>query len=197
RRVVHIAHSLSEQVFAEVYIACQRRRRPEVVRDTRYVFVDVGKGGFFGFHQVSVLGETVEMATRERALLDAVDRPRYAGGIGEVSRMVSRSAEKLSWDAVFSLLEKWNDSALVQRLGYFLDLHGIAVSPETPARLLSLVRPRSKIHLGPRRAFGAKGKLVRPWNIVENVPADILSDTNEPKKRRARLTKTEPSRDRG
>src|SRR5512143_3735123 len=34
-------HGLTEQVFAEVYIACQERRRPVTVRGKRYVFVEV------------------------------------------------------------------------------------------------------------------------------------------------------------
>jgi len=34
-------HGLTEQVFAEVYVACQERRRPVLVRGKRYVFVEV------------------------------------------------------------------------------------------------------------------------------------------------------------
>jgi predicted transcriptional regulator of viral defense system len=77
-------HGLTEQVFSEVYIACQKRLRPRTVRNTRYVFIDVRQDRFFGFTDADVLGEVVQMATRERALLDAIDRPRFAGGLGEV-----------------------------------------------------------------------------------------------------------------
>src|SRR3990172_9167874 len=31
-------HGLTEQVFAEVYLACRQRRRQEMIRGTRYVF---------------------------------------------------------------------------------------------------------------------------------------------------------------
>jgi hypothetical protein len=59
---------------------------------------------FFGFSDVSTLGETVKMAILERALVDALDRPSYAGGLGEVSRMVARAATRISWDGLFEVL---------------------------------------------------------------------------------------------
>src|SRR6266545_1152356 len=121
-------HGFTEQVFAEVYVACQQYRRPETIRGKRYVFVEMGADRFFGFAEEKVLGETVQMATCERALLDSLDRPQHAGGLGEVSRMVSRAWGKLSWDALLAMLRRWNESALVQRLGYLLDLQRVAVS---------------------------------------------------------------------
>lgn len=189
-------HGFTEQSFAEIYIACQQHRRPETIRGTRYVFVEVRPERFFGFAEANVLGETVQMATRERALLDALDRPQYAGGLGEVSRMVSRSWGKLSWDALLELLRRLKESALVQRLGYLFDLHHVEASAEQRAALESLVRHGSKVHLGPRGKWGTSGKLVRPWNIVENVPHEVLAEKGERRRRRVTFDKPESPRDR-
>jgi predicted transcriptional regulator of viral defense system len=187
-------HGLTEQAFAEIYIACQQHRRPETIRGTRYVFVEVRRERFLGFAEANVLGETVQMATRERALLDALDRPQYAGGLGEVSRMVSRSWGKLSWDALLELLRRWKESALVQRLGYLLDLHQVELPAEQRAALESLVRPGSKVHLGARGRWGTSGKLVRPWNVVVNVPHDVLVEKGERLKRRVTFNTPESPR---
>jgi predicted transcriptional regulator of viral defense system len=177
-------HGLTEQAFAEVYLACQEHRRPTAIRGKRYVFVYVPRQRFFGFEETPVLGQPVQMATMERALLDAIDRPRYAGGIGEVSRIAARAAPRVSWTALLGLLRRWRASALVQRLGYFLDLHSVTVPDEVRASLLELVRPASKIQLGSRRKWGPTGKLVRPWNVVENVPRDVLLPREEKPRRR-------------
>ena len=181
-------HGLTEQVFAEVYIACQERRRPEMIRGKRYVFVHVPAARFFGFEETTVLGEPVQMATVERALLDAIDRPRYAGGIGEVSRIAARAATRVSWDELLELARRWRSSALVQRLGYLLDLHRAEVPASARSALLELVRPQSKIQLGSRRRWGTTGKLVRPWNVVENVPREVLlaAEREAPAPRRLR-----------
>jgi predicted transcriptional regulator of viral defense system len=177
-------HGLTEQVFMEVYLACQERRRPETIRSKRFVFVHVPEQRFFGFEESNVLGIPVQMARVERALLDAIDRPRYAGGIAEVSGIVARAGTKVSWDSLFDLARRWGSSALVQRLGYYLDLHQAKVPDDVRSDLLELVRQQSKIQLGSRRKWGTKGKLVRPWNVVENVPRDILiSEIEKPRRR--------------
>lgn len=187
-------HGFTEQVFSDVYLACQEDRRPDSIRGKRYVFVQVAEQRFFGFKEITVLGHAVQMAIPERALLDGIDRPRYAGGIGEVSRIAQRAARKISWEALVELARKWESSALVQRLGYFMDLHQVAVPDDVRAALLELVRPRSKIQLGSRRRWGSSGKLVRPWNVVENVPRGVLVSKEEKPRRRVVFEEKEKGR---
>lgn len=167
-------HGLTGHAFAQVYVACQARRRPETIRGTRYVFVQLPAERFFGFGSVSVRGVPVQMATQERALLDAIDRPRHAGGIVEVSGMVGRAAARISWKNLLELARRWHSSAFVQRLGYLLDLNGAEMPARTRSALLELVQPRSKILLGSRARWGTTGKLVAPWNVVENISPDLL-----------------------
>jgi predicted transcriptional regulator of viral defense system len=177
-------HGLTEQVFAEVYIACQERRRPVTVRGKRYVFVEIPPERFFGFIEQTVLGEPVEMATIERALLDALDRPQHAGGLGEVSRIVSRAAFRVSWPAFLDLTRRWRAASVIQRLGYLLDLHRVEIPAAVRVQLVKLTRGASKIQLGPRARWGHAGKLMRPWNVVENVPRDVLVSPADQGRRR-------------
>lgn len=189
-------HGLTEQVFTEVYIACQQRRPAESIRGTRYVFVNLRPERFFGFTDVTVLGETVKMAALERALVDALDRPAYAGGLGEVSRMVARAASRVSWDALFDVLRQWGESACAQRLGYLLDLHQVDFPGDRRSLLASLVSPKSRVHLGPRLKWGTAGRLASPWNIIENAPRNALIEKGERPKRRYEFGKVEPPSDR-
>jgi predicted transcriptional regulator of viral defense system len=188
-------HGLTEQVLAEVYVACRVHRRPEDIRGVRYVFAYVRKERFFGFVETSVLGERVQVATPERALLDALDRPRYAGGIAEVSRMVGRSLPKLAPERLVEALERWGESALAQRLGYFAELHGAQLPRGLSEALDRLVRPGSKILLGSRRRWGTSGPLAPRWNVVENVPRDVLVEKGAERKRAVSFPR-EPGRDR-
>jgi predicted transcriptional regulator of viral defense system len=187
-------HGLTEQVFAEVYLACQERRRPQTIRGKRYLLVYVPAPRFFGFEEIPVLDQPVHMATIERALLDAIDRPRYAGGIVEVSGIVARGSSRVSWHALLELARRWSSSALIQRLGYFLDLHQPEVPDGVRSSLLELVRPKSKILLGSRRKWGTRGKLARPWNVVENISHDLLLPKGENPTRRVILHRKERDR---
>jgi predicted transcriptional regulator of viral defense system len=167
-------HGLTEQVFSEVYMVTRARRKPRLVRGKRYIFVPVPENRFFGFAETKVLGADVQMATIERALLDALDRPRYAGGVGEVSRIVGLASRKVSWDVLLVMLPRYSESALVQRLGYLLELNGAKVPARTLAALHGLISPASKVLLGPRAKWGLHGTLVKSWNVIENVPRDVL-----------------------
>jgi predicted transcriptional regulator of viral defense system len=183
-------HGLTDQVFSEVYLVTQVRRRPKLVRGKRYVFVAVTEDRFFGFTELKVLGATVQMATVERALVDALSRPRYAGGIGEVSGMVVRASRRVSWNALLDSLRRFGESALIQRLGYLLDLSRVEVPQETLAALRGLVRPGSKIPLGPRARWGAHGPLSRAWNVIENVPREVLFAGDDQPQHRVTFTKS-------
>ena len=72
----------------------------------------------------------------------------------------------------------------MQRFGYLLDIHGIDVPPAVRDRLLVLVSPTSKVHLGARGKWGTAGSLARPWNVVANVPPEVLREPGERGRRR-------------
>ena len=167
-------HGLTEQVFSDVYVAYRGRTRTQKVREKRYVLIHLPRERFFGFEEVKVLGAAVAMATPERAMLDALDRPRYAGGIGEVSRIVWKAARRVDWNRLLGYLKRWEESAIVQRLGHLLDLHGVAIPTRQKKRFRELVRPDAKVHLGSRSKWGISGHLDPTWNIIGNVPRDVL-----------------------
>jgi predicted transcriptional regulator of viral defense system len=182
-------HGLTEQVFSEVFVVTRVRRKPQIVRGKRFVFVPVTEEKFFGFAEQQILGEPVQMATIERALVDALDRPRYAGGIGEVSRIAARAARRVSWDSLLDCLRRFGVSALAQRLGYLLELNGAEIPAEVLTALHGLVRPGSKVPLGPGAKWGRHGPLSRAWGVIENVPRDVLLAADERSKRRVRFGK--------
>jgi predicted transcriptional regulator of viral defense system len=185
-------HHFTEQVFADVYLACRSTHRPVRVRDKRFVFVSLPESRFFGFADADVLGVEVKMATRERALLDALDRPEYAGGISEVSRMVVRAASAISWRTLLDYLPRWDESAVVQRLGYLIDLHGIELAPTVRRDLLRHVVADSKLHVGPRSKWGTGGRLASTWGVIENVPREHLVEAGQQRRSRRAFGVTRP-----
>ncbi|MBI4700541.1 MAG: type IV toxin-antitoxin system AbiEi family antitoxin domain-containing protein [Deltaproteobacteria bacterium] len=188
-------HGFTEQVFAEVYMACRVRHPPQLVRGKRYVFVYEREQRFFGFEPTSVLGQPVLMATPERALLDALDRPQYAGGIGEVSRVVGKAALRISWPKLLRMARLWNESAIVQRLGHLLDLHRVEISDAVRSKMLRLTQPGNKVLLGPRRSWGTTGRLDSTWGIIQSVPAEVLMESGT-RRRKIKLGPKRASRDR-
>jgi predicted transcriptional regulator of viral defense system len=169
----------TDQVFAEMYLATTKPRSPEEIRGKKYIFPAMQKERFFGCEETQVLGRKALMATPERAILDALDRPQYAGGLAEVSRIIKRAGPKLNFERLVEYARTWNESALVQRLGFFLDLHQVELPKDVREKLKSLVKPSNKIYLAPRGRWNVPAKLNSEWIVVENVPKGILTENVE------------------
>ena len=59
-------------------------------------------------------------------------------------------------------------------MAYLLDLHGVVVPRRLKKSFRSLVRPGAKSYLGSRSKWGITGQLDPDWNIIVNVPKDVL-----------------------
>jgi len=186
-------YGFTDQVFAEMYVASATRHSPIVVRGKKYVFAFTPKQRFFGFENVNVLERQVPMALPERAILDALDRPQLAGGLSEVSRIIAKAGSKLDFDRLLKFARRWNQSALVQRLGYFLDLHQIVLPPEFREQLKELSKPNSKIYLAPRGRWKTEHRFNREWQVVENISRKLLLEESKTKRRLIPKSKTPPS----
>ena len=171
-------YGFTKQLFAEFYAANLKYSKRLTIRGTDYVLTKISEQQFFGFERTKVLSEPVVMATKERALLDALDRPQYAGGLGEVSLIVRDVVHAVSWKKVLEYLKRLSNSALIQRLGYLIELHSTEPSGSQLAELKKLMRPKSIVFLGPRRRWDKRGKVNPTWNIVENVPLKVLIDSS-------------------
>jgi predicted transcriptional regulator of viral defense system len=78
-------HGLTEQVPRTVSVATTRRKSQISFRGTRYRFVTIKPGAFFGYRRETLDGLPVPIADEAKSILDSLTLPEYAGGITEVS----------------------------------------------------------------------------------------------------------------
>ncbi len=175
-------YGFTDQVFAEIFLASSKSRTPQHIRGKKYVFALVPRARFLAYQKVKAFGQPVQMATPERAVLDALERPRYAGDLAEVSRIIRVAWPKLDLGKLLDLLQIWKQSALVQRLGFFIDLHGIQIPPKFRAHLKKLVRSNNKIYLTTQGRWNTSTHLNSEWLIIENIPKSILLEGTENKR---------------
>ena len=168
-------HGLSTQASATVYIATPVRtsRRLYQVRGKQYRLVFQAPHKFFGAEEVDAYGSRVSMAEPEKTIVDALDRPEYAGDIPEIAGMLQRGQGRLGWDKLAEYGLRFQSQALVQRLGYLIDLLRLSVPEQARGLLLSGVG-RSTPYLGRPRHWGTGGEYDSTWRIVDNVPRQEL-----------------------
>jgi predicted transcriptional regulator of viral defense system len=164
-------HGLSTQASAAVYIATTVRkgRRLLTVRGKRYRFVVQPDHKFFGAVEVDAYGSQVMMARREKTVVDALDRPNYAGDVPEIAAMLWRGQGQLDWSRLADYALRVRSQALVKRLGYLLDLLDVPLGSSDRNRLLS-GSGRSTIYLGRTGRWGTGGDYDALWRVVDNIP---------------------------
>jgi len=169
-------HNFTPQSRGTVWIVTPRKIPERTIRGTTYRFVNLVGRKFFGYGQVTVYDEKVNLADREKTILDCVDKVKWAGGIGEVARMIVRAAPKLDWDKVAGYVGRFGSVALAQRLGYLATKTEVVVPPAARQRLHACLKRNSRSFLNPN---GAKTSATydHEWQVLVNVPErEILAD---------------------
>ena len=167
-------HGLSTQASATVYIATTvDRARHLLVREKEYQLVTQPSHKFFGAVEVDAYGSRVMMAEPEKAVLDCLDRPQYAGDIPEVAAMLWRGKGRLVWPRLAEYALRFRSQALVQRLGYLVDSLNLPVDSDAREQLLHQTG-KSTCYLGQPGRWPGGGRYNATWRVVDNVPREEL-----------------------
>ncbi len=121
-------------------------------------------------------GLPVMLATTERILIDAGALPGRVGGPLGLARIASRAASIANWDRVVELAsDRPAGGAALRRLAAVLDLVGTDVPPALAAAARADAGA-SYLYLGERRVYGAHGRRLPEWTVVDNVGAETLRE---------------------
>jgi predicted transcriptional regulator of viral defense system len=168
-------HGLSTQASQMVFIATsQDLPRRRLVRGKEYRLVLQPEHKFFGWSEVNAYGSQVNMAEPEKAFLDSLDHPAYAGDIPEVTAMLWQGRNNLDWQKIVDFAVRFQSRALLQRLGYMLDALKIPIEPYVRSSLLDKAVQKSKCYLGQPAHWGTGGEYSPIWQIVDNLPRKEL-----------------------
>ena len=167
-------YGFSAQVYSTLFIALKGRHRPLSIRSAKIQFVTLSESKFFGFSEVEVMGEKVQMAGKEKALLDSLDKPQYAGGIEEVFSAFNRAKGTIDYQKLIDYAICFGTTTLIQRLGFMVDFLKIPIPRKLRQRLLDKAQEGQVIPLAASGRFGRKGDLCKDWNIIQNIPSDVL-----------------------
>src|SRR5579859_5759506 len=129
-----------------------------------------------GIQIVAVAGWQVRASGPERTVLDGAIQPRRIGGIPELARVVSRAHRNLDWAAVLSCASKLRRGRTgLRRLGALTDLLELSHPNDLEA---AVGQPSARLYLGETATYGAAGRVLKPWNVVDNVGPRVRAELN-------------------
>ena len=163
-------HGYAQSSYQRLYFCTWTKVRPLRHDGTSYVPVRPRAGyaaaPLDGVETMDRPDGDVRVTTRERTLLDVLDRPELGGGVEEIWRSVA-AIEVLDLRELERLLQRIQRPVLVARLGFLLEaMRGRWMVSESLLDRLMQFRPRGPVSLDRRQ----RGTLVPRWNLV--VPVD-------------------------
>lgn len=121
---------MTDQVPRVVFVQSPSRKfkREVTVLGVTYRFVTVVERKFFGLKKESTDHKVYWVTDREKTILDCLDRPDLAGGLGEVAAALRTSAPELDWDRMETHAARLGVGAILKRLGFLVDALMIEIS---------------------------------------------------------------------
>ena len=177
-------HGAGHQQPQEFQVVTDRQLRPIMAGRARIRFFRKLRMERTQTMHVKTETGTMKVTTPEATALDLLRYLKGVGHLGHVVTVLTELVETMDGERIAEAAKSEDHLPSAQRLGYLLDVHGAEVPLAVREQLLGLVSPKAKIHIGSRRRFSTAGKLVRPWNVVENVPRDVLLDARDHGRRR-------------
>jgi predicted transcriptional regulator of viral defense system len=163
-------HGLTTQLFQNVLLATTRRRKQMSLPKLKLRLILINAGNFVGFQKITKAPD-VRVATIERTLIDAIDKPELCGGISDIREIFSRARSKTDVAKVIEYLPTYRSKKLIQRVGYLMDTFGFNLKTSDKAHLLSLCRG-SKAYLFKKKqnATAQEQHYSKEWQLVVNAP---------------------------
>ena len=158
-------YGFTEQVSKTIFVATTKRKREMNLLGLKIKFVTIKKDKFFGFKNILVNNHPVNIAEKEKVIIDSLDFPRNCGGIVEVIKAIDSGKEELDFRKLEDYAKKMKNQAVINRLGYILGLLNIK-NNLIPGKHYVFLDPLLKKKL----SYNAK------WKIIENISkTDLLS----------------------
>jgi len=164
-------HRMVTQPQLVVFASSSNRLRSRTLHGTEFRFVFIRPEHYFGImkHWVTKQ-EPVEISDVERTVIDGLRQPEYCGGITEVAKGLWMRHQDMQPKKLTDYALRIGTGAVVRRLGYLLELYGIA--PESELARLRDALSETYAPLDPM--LPAEGKHLRRWRLQLNITPQEL-----------------------
>lgn len=160
-------HGFTEQAPQTTLIATTRRKSPLTLDGLRFQFVNLQPKAFFGYRRELHAGLPIVVANEEKAILDSLSLPAYAGGMAEAAKALHNALDDLDFETLVEYTRALGSPSLGSRLGFLLESFGRPVE--------GLATTQGPVNLDPHRP--RQGSYNPRWRIYANIPtSEILSE---------------------
>lgn len=170
-------HGFTTQKPSTICVATRRQFPARTIEGNAIRFVPVVERKFFGFKAYDLYGRRAALSLPAKTVADCVDRPDLAGGPSEVTRIVHGAVSNTKPIEVLEAALKMKSTAMLQRLGYLVDLVGWAWPESLRSRLRSAIPKTARTVFGRAERQDGDAGYVAPWGLLVHArSSDLLAD---------------------
>lgn len=168
-------YGYSERQPRPVWIVTTRRKRAVTIEGIAYRFVTLAELKFFGHTTIQLLDSPVQIAEREKAIVDGFDHPEYCGGVTEAAKGLWFGGDELDLDRVIEYSQRLGNRSAMRRLGFWLER--LEMGDERSLQRLRAPADRNYALLDP----GGPREGIRDarWRLIVNIPQRQLLEWRE------------------
>jgi len=160
-------YGYTEQVARTIFVATTKNKRPIEIAGLTYKFIWLAKKRFFGFTTEWIEDKQINIASREKTLVDCLDLPQYCGGVAEAIKGLWYGYEEktLDWATLTDYAERMGNRTIFKRLGYLAEVLELPLGEH-----ISLWHSRiSAGYSALDPTMGKTGSYNTRWNLLVNL----------------------------
>ena len=155
-------YKFTEQMPTVIFVATTKISKEIIIDNTMLKFIKLLPKTFFGYEKRG----NIIIASKEKAIIDSLFLPRYAGGILEVTKCINAGWGEIDKNKLIDYALKINNLSLIKRLGYIIEESNLKIEGNLLKKLeQKLGEGFSK--LDPQGS--ENGKLNKKWSLIINI----------------------------
>jgi predicted transcriptional regulator of viral defense system len=174
-------YGISHSIFHQFTFMSEQKIRPFIFQETKFICLPFpkmllkDKKNNMDIVTADRQGLSIKVTSIERTLVDALDRPEYAGGWEEIWQ-TAKHISILNFDKLTEYAISLNNATTIAKLGFFLEQHKEKFHTDEKVLMrLEKKKPNGVHYL--ERSKREAGKLIQRWNLI--VPDYIIEQAWE------------------
>lgn len=152
-------YGFTEQITRTVFIQTTSRKKNQEVTifGVPYKIIRMKEEKIFGIEKVWFEDKQINLTSREKTIIDCLDKPQHAGGIIEVVKGLR--TEEYDKNILVNYAKRIHNSGVIRRLGYICEFLQIPI-------VLPKIKTRNYLKLDP--ILPGTNKLNAKWHLIIN-----------------------------
>jgi predicted transcriptional regulator of viral defense system len=164
-------HRMVTQPQFVVFLSSTKRIPNRTVRGTQFRFVLLKPEHFFGTMKYWVTKqEPIEVSDLERTIIDGLRQPEYCGGVTDIAKGLWMRRADINVQKLIEYATRLNIGSVKRRLGYLLELFGLAT--EDQLRVFQKSLTATYVPLDP--LLPREGPHLAKWRLQINISPEEL-----------------------